>query len=96
MSRENAVTLSKQLPHHNDHLLNIGTEAKKNGVHEFRLIHTGSEKESANKLFRSNSMGVKRAMQVKKVTKQQDRRASSERSASERAAEAGRENSTSE
>ena len=34
-------------------------------------------------------MGVKRAMQVKKVTKQQDRRASSERSASERAAEAG-------
>ena len=89
MSRENAITLSKQLPHQNDHLLNIGTEAKKNGVHEFRLIHTGSEKESANKLFRSNSMGVKRAMQVKKVTKQQDRRASSERSASERAAEAG-------
>ena len=56
MSRENAVTLSKQLPHHNDHLLNIGTEAKKNGVHELRLIHTGSEKESANKLFRSDSM----------------------------------------
>ena len=29
MSRENAITLSKQLPHQNDHLLNIGTEAKK-------------------------------------------------------------------
>ena len=57
MSRENAVTLSKQLPHHNDHLLNIGTEAKNNGFHELRLIHTGSEKESANKLFRSDSMG---------------------------------------
>ena len=46
MSREKAVTLSKQLPHHIDHLLNMDTEAKKNGVHELRLIQAGSEKES--------------------------------------------------